>query len=100
VPAPILVRYWLDEKPSLLSKYSKKLSRSPEKFVASLSATKLYTVVSPFGPENNFQVMPPMLGVETGEPVLEIGPAPPSAASQTIISYSFEPPEEEDVNMS
>lgn len=41
-----------------------------------------------------------MEGVETGDPVLEIGPAPPSAVSQIIISYSVDPVELEDVNMS
>lgn len=35
--------------------------------------------------------MPAMVGVETGEPVEEIGPAPPRAASQIMISYSFDP---------
>lgn len=33
-------------------------------------------------------------------PVLEIGPAPPRAASQTIISYSLAPPLVELVNIS
>jgi len=96
----MLRRYWLDGKPWLLSKYLKKARRSPEKLDFSLWATKLYTVMAPFGPENRFQVTPSMVGVAMGEPVLEMGPAPPSAASQTIISYSSEPVAEEDVNIS
>jgi hypothetical protein len=100
VPAPILRRYWLDGKPSLLSKYLKKFSRSPEKLETWLETTKLYRVVSPFGPEYSFQPTPSMVGVAIGEPVLEMGPAPPSAVSQTMISYSSEPVAEEEVNMS
>jgi hypothetical protein len=78
----------------------KKFRISPEKLVVSLVATKLYTVVEPFGPENSFQLTPSMVTVATAEPVLEMGPAPPSAASQIIISYSFEPVAVEDVNIS
>lgn len=100
VPAPILRRYWLEGNPSLLSKYLKKSSRFPEKLVTWLDATKLYTFVEPFSPENSFQLTPSMVGVAIGEPVLEMGPAPPSAVSQIIISYSLEPLAEEDVNIS
>ena len=32
--------------------------------------------------------------------LLEMGPAPPSAASQIMISYSLDPPAVEEVNMS
>jgi len=41
-----------------------------------------------------------MVGVAMAEPVLEMGPAPPSAASQTMISYWAEPDAVEDVNKS
>ena len=99
-PAPILKRYWLEGNPSLLSKYLKKSNRLPEKPVTGLEATKLYTFVEPFIPENSFQLTPSMVVVAIGEPVLEMGPAPPSAASQIITSYSLEPVDEEDVNMS
>jgi hypothetical protein len=36
---------------------------------------------------------PPIVVVAVADPVAEIGPAPPRAASQTIISYSLEPPD-------
>ena len=60
--------------------------RSPLKFVISEDATKLKTVVLPFGPLYSLNVVPPIFGVAIGEPVEEIGPAPPSAASQTMTS--------------
>jgi hypothetical protein len=41
-----------------------------------------------------------MVGVDTGDPVEDIGPAPPSAASQTIISNSLLPVAVELVNIS
>lgn len=41
-----------------------------------------------------------MVGVAIGDPVLEIGPAPPRAASQTMISYWALPLVVEEVNMS
>lgn len=41
MPAPILVRYWLVEKPWLVLRYVKKALMSPEKLVSSLLATKL-----------------------------------------------------------
>ena len=34
------------------------------------------------------------------EPVEEMGPAPPKAASQIMISYSLDPVEVDEVNMS
>ena len=43
---------------------------------------------------------PEMVVVAMAEPVEEMGPAPPMAASQTIISYASEPPEVAEVNMS
>lgn len=73
---------------------------SPEKLVTSLAATKLYTVVEPLGPLYSFQLTPEIVGVEMGEPVLDIGPAPPMAASQIMISYSFEPLAEDEVKRS
>jgi hypothetical protein len=100
VPAPILKRYWVEGKPLLLSKYLKKFSRFPEKLITWLEATKLYTFMEPFIPKNSFQLTPLIIGVAMGEPVLEMGPAPPSVVSQIITSYSLEPVEDEDVNMS
>jgi hypothetical protein len=100
VPAPILKRYWLEGNLKLLSKYVKNWRRLPEKFVASLSATKEYTVVEPFGPLYSLNVTPPIVGVATGDPELEMGPAPPRAASQTMISYWLEPVAVDEVNMS
>lgn len=41
-----------------------------------------------------------MLGVAMGPPDDEMGPAPPSAASQIMTSYSELPLAEEDVNKS
>jgi hypothetical protein len=41
-----------------------------------------------------------IVGVETGEPVEEMGPAPPRAASQIMISYSFDPVDVLEVKMS
>lgn len=41
-----------------------------------------------------------MVGVETGDPVEDMGPAPPSAASQIMISYSLEPVAVLEVNIS
>jgi hypothetical protein len=73
---------------------------SPLKFVTSLCATKEKTVVSPLGPLKRFQVDPAMVGVDTGDPVDDIGPAPPRAASQIMISYSDEPVALAAVNMS
>jgi hypothetical protein len=69
----------------------KKSFKSPEKAVTWDEATKLYTVVAPFGPEYSFHDTPLIVGVATGEPVEEIGPAPPRAANQTIISNSLLP---------
>ena len=73
--------------------------RSPEKLVCWLVATKENTVVEPLGPLKSFHVTPPMVGVAIGEPVLEIGPAPPKAASHTMISYVEDPLGADDVNM-
>jgi hypothetical protein len=38
--------------------------------------------------------------VAMGLPIAEMGPAPPSAASQTMISNSFLPPAVDEVKMS
>jgi len=73
---------------------------SPEKLVASLVATKLNTLVLPLYPEYNLKLTLSMVTVATAEPVLEMGPAPPRAASQIIISYSLDPPAVEEVKMS
>lgn len=100
MPAPRLNKYWFDGNPLLLCKYLTNANRSPEKLFTWLEATKLNTFIAPLFPENSFQLTPAMEGVETGDPVLEIGPAPPSAVSQIIISYSVDPVELEDVNMS
>lgn len=56
--------------------------------------------MAPFRPEYSFQLTLLMVTVATADPVLEIGPAPPIAASQIIISYSLVPVAEEEVNMS
>jgi len=45
-------------------------------------------------------MVPPMVGVAIREPVEEMGPAPPRAPSQTMISNSSEPVGVEDKNMS
>jgi len=101
VPAWTLSRYWLVDKPWFDSRYVKKSFRLPEKLeMLAPLVTKLYTVMAPFLPLYSFQLWPATVGVATGEPVLEIGPAPPRAASQTMISYSALPPEVEEVNMS
>ncbi len=74
---------------------------SPEKFVIWLVATKLKTVMEPFGPLKRLNVCPPIFGTAIGvEPVVEIGPAPPRAESQIITSNWALPPAEEEVNMS
>jgi hypothetical protein len=52
------------------------------------------------GPENRFQVIPLIVGVAIAEPVDEIGPAPPRAANQIMISYSLLPVDVELVKMS
>jgi len=44
--------------------------------------------------------VPAIVGVATGEPVEDIGPAPPKAASQIMISYSLEPVAVLDVKIS
>jgi hypothetical protein len=54
----------------------------------------------PFIPLYNFQLFPARVTVAIGLPVLEIGPAPPSAASQIIISYSADPAAVLEVNRS
>lgn len=43
--------------------------------------------MSPLGPEYNFQEDPAIVTVAMADPVLEMGPAPPYAASQIMISY-------------
>ncbi len=57
-------------------------------------------MVEPFGPLYSLKVTPAIVGVATGDPVLEIGPAPPRAASQIMISYSLAPDAVDEVNMS
>jgi hypothetical protein len=99
----MLSTYWLVVKAALprVVRYVKNSFRSPEKLVISLWATKEYTVVAPFGPEKRFHAWPPMVGVSIGvEPVVEMGPAPPMAASQTMISNSLAPVAVLDVNIS
>lgn len=56
--------------------------------------------MEPFGPWYNLKLTPPIVRVATGEPVLEIGPAPPRAAGRIMISYSVEPDADDEVNMS
>jgi hypothetical protein len=96
----MLSRYWPEGKAQELSRYLKKFNKSPEKLVAELEARKLYTVMEPLGPLYNFQLTPLIVVVAIADPVLEIGPAPPSAPSQTMTSYSLDPEAEEDVNIS
>jgi hypothetical protein len=99
----MLSTYWLVVKAALPSvvRYVKNSLRSPEKLVISLWATNEYTVVAPLGPEKRFHACPPIVGVSMGvEPVVEMGPAPPMAASQTMISNSFEPVAVLEVNIS
>jgi hypothetical protein len=74
--------------------------RSPLKSSTAEVATKLKTVVSPLGPLYKSQVVPAMVGVATVLPVEEMGPAPPMASSQIMISYSLLPDADEDVNIS
>lgn len=57
-------------------------------------------MVSPFGPEYKLNVLPAMTTDAIGDPVDEIGPAPPMAANQIIISYWFLPPAVAAVNIS
>lgn len=96
---------------------------SPLKLSTWLSARNEKTVVEPFGPLYRLQEEPAMVTDATGvalpsepyvpgtqsqwfqertedEHLLEIGPAPPRAASQIIISYSFDPPADDEVNRS
>ena len=56
--------------------------------------------MSPLGPEKSFHEMPLMVGVAIGEPVEEMGPAPPSAASHIMISNSLAPVAVLEVNIS
>lgn len=100
LPAPMDKRYWLSAMPSLSTRYDKKSYRSPSKSATALLATKLNTCVSPLYPSYKSQVVPAMVGVATVLPVEEMGPAPPRASSQTMISYSSLPVAEDEVNMS
>lgn len=60
-----------------------------------LGATNEKTVVLPLGPLNSFHVVPAIWGLAMGvEPVWEMGPAPPRAASQIMISYVLSAPAE------
>ncbi|GMF14101.1 unnamed protein product [Phytophthora lilii] len=74
--------------------------RSPEKLLTVSVVTNEYTVVSPFTPLYRLNSVPAMVVVAIAEPVLEIGPAPPIAANQIIISNSLSPSEVELVNRS
>lgn len=94
VPAAIPLTYCVEGMPWLWIKYSKKSKRSALKEVCSVRATKLKTVQEVFGPLKRSQVVPAISTVATGLPVLLIGPAPPRAASQIMISYAPEPPGE------
>lgn len=90
----MVCKYRLSSTPSLSTKNWKKGNRSPLKLLTCSGATKLNTVCAPFEPVKTFQVDPSIVGVAMGvEPELEIGPAPPSAASQIMISY-VDPAEE------
>lgn len=57
-------------------------------------------MVSPFSPEYKLNSVPAMVVVAIAEPVEEIGPAPPMAANQIMISYSLVPPAVEAVKRS
>lgn len=100
VPAPTDVKYCELDNPSLLIRYVRKVCKSPLKLVTSLAATKLKTVVSPFNPLYKLQLTLARVTVATALPVEEMGPAPPSAASQIMISYSLLPLAVEDVKRS
>jgi hypothetical protein len=54
----------------------------------------------PFIPSYSFQLFPASVTVAISFPVAEIGPAPPNAASQIMISYSALPVAVLDVNRS
>lgn len=86
--------------PSFSTRYVKKSYRSPSKSATELLATKLNTCMSPLYPSYKSQVVPAIVGVATVLPVEEMGPAPPRASSQTMISYSSLPVAEDEVNMS
>lgn len=108
VPAPVLIKYWLLDKPWLLVKYEMKTFKSPLKLeiVLPLAGKNEYTSLTPLLPLYNFQLYPANVTVATGvgfpeaSYVAEIGPAPPYAASQTMISFSLEPVAEEEVKRS
>ena len=100
VPAPMLVRYWLVGSPWLLVRYEMKFFRSPLKLDCALDATKLKTVCTPLLPLYSFQLTPPIVGVAIVLPVEEMGPAPPSALSQIMISYCEVPLAEDPVKRS
>lgn len=58
------------------------------------------TYICPFFPLYSFQLVPAKVTVAIGLPVAEIGPAPPSAASHIMTSYSGEPDAVDEVNRS
>ena len=51
-------------------------------------------------PEYSLKLTLSMVTVATAEPVLEMGPAPPRAASQIMISYALDPPAVAEVKIS
>jgi hypothetical protein len=62
--------------------------RSPLKLFWSDAATKLKTVIWLFWPCHRFHDAPARVTVAMDEPVELMGPAPPRALSQIMISYS------------
>ena len=91
VPACTSVRYKLDCNPWFFSRYWKNPIRFPEKLLVGDDATKLYTCMLPFFPDQRSHETSPMVVDATDFPVDEMGPAPPRAASQIMISYSASP---------
>jgi hypothetical protein len=127
VPAPTLCRIWLLGNPCFPVKYLTNSIKSPLKLLIWLLATKLKTfytrrnaslaspfrcvlcvqaeereahTILPFIPSYNFQLFPARVTVAIGCPDAEMGPAPPNAASQIMISYCADPVAVLDVNKS
>ena len=100
VPAPTDWRIWLPGRPWLLRRYTKNAFRSPLKLLIGLTATNEKTVVCPLGPLYSLNCLPATVTVAIALPVEEMGPAPPRAESQIMISYWAEPVADAPVKMS
>lgn len=73
---------------------------SPLKLACSVVATNEKTFMLPLGPFHSFQVAPSRVTVAMALPVDEMGPAPPKAPNQIMISYCSAPVGVEEVKIS